>query len=92
VRAVLDPQLRPSVLENRAFGARGGPTALLALEQPDGSDFHFRMNLSPDQQANRAHLLRLARFALWSRGGYIPDEKEKRHGQAIAAASLPAPR
>jgi hypothetical protein len=23
---------------------------------------------------------------------HIPDEKEKRHGQAIAAASLPAPK
>jgi predicted NBD/HSP70 family sugar kinase len=70
VRAVLDPDFRPSVLEARAFRARGGSNAHLALEQPDGSVFHFTMNVSPDDGANRAHLLRLARFALWSRGGF----------------------
>lgn len=70
MRAILDPGFRPSVLAHRAFRALGGPAAQLALEQPDGSVFHFTMNVSPDGEANRAHLLRLARFALWSRGGF----------------------
>jgi predicted NBD/HSP70 family sugar kinase len=72
VPAKLDPRFRPSALAARAFleGARGGPRARLALEQADGSVFHFSTTLSPSDAANRRHLERLAKFALWSRGGF----------------------
>jgi predicted NBD/HSP70 family sugar kinase len=46
----------------------------LALEQADGSVFHFQTELlpagHPEAAANFTHLERLAKLALWSRGGY----------------------
>lgn len=75
VRPVLDAQFRPSALVTRDFHrrarAQGGPTARLALEQADGSVAHFSSPLlADDRDANARHLVRLARFALWSRGGF----------------------
>lgn len=79
----LDPRFRPSVLVDRAFreaalaagGSVGASRARLALEQTDGSVFHFTTELLPDTHpraaaANARHLQRLAKFALWSRGGF----------------------
>jgi predicted NBD/HSP70 family sugar kinase len=77
VQPSLDPRFRPAALAVRNFRAlardAGGRTARLALEQPDGSVFHFTTALLPENHpqaaANRVQLERLAKFALWSRGG-----------------------
>jgi predicted NBD/HSP70 family sugar kinase len=67
----LDPLFRPAALASRAFRAQAtAGTARLALEQPDGSVFHFETPLSTDDGANSAQLQRLLKFALWSRGGF----------------------
>src|SRR5829696_854582 len=78
VRPALDPMFRPAALAVRNFRAMAraaaGRTARLALEQSDGSVFHLTTELLPDghpqARANRVHLERLAKFALWSRGGF----------------------
>jgi predicted NBD/HSP70 family sugar kinase len=74
----LDPRFRPAALCTRAFrqqvGASGGGPLRLALEQADGSVFHFQTELlppaHPQAAANFVHLERLAKLALWSRGGF----------------------
>jgi predicted NBD/HSP70 family sugar kinase len=75
----LDPRFRPAALASRAFrdevrAIAGAPTVRLALEQSDGSIFHFQTTLfpagHPRAAANFPHLERLAKLALWSRGGF----------------------
>jgi predicted NBD/HSP70 family sugar kinase len=75
----LDPAFRPAALavralETEALSAPRPVFARMALEQPDGSVFHLRTALLPAEHgradANLRHLERLAKFALWSRGGH----------------------
>lgn len=79
VKPVLDPGFRPAVLANRALRQQAEETRRpvpvgLALEQADGSVFHVRTEILPDDHpqagANFLHLERLVKFLLWSRGGY----------------------
>src|SRR3954469_25730534 len=73
----LDPHFRPAFLACRAFAERAAasgravPTRF-ALEQADGSVFHFATSLcaedEPSAAGNFTHLERLVKFALWSRG------------------------
>lgn len=79
VAPVLDPQFRPAVLASRAFRAAaratGQPVPVrIALEQADGSVFHFHTELcpagSPGAAANLLHLERFVKFLLWSHGGF----------------------
>ncbi|MEW6159776.1 MAG: ROK family protein [Verrucomicrobiota bacterium] len=79
VTPVLDPFFRPAVLAYRHFRekarASGAPVhARLALEQSDGSVFHFHLDLLPadhsEAPANLIQLERLVKFLLWSRGGW----------------------
>src|SRR4051794_25612378 len=75
----LDPHFRPALLACRAFRERataggGAVPARFALEQADGSVFHFATELcaegGPGAAGNFTHLERLVKFALWSRGGF----------------------
>ena len=79
VTPVLDPAFRPAALATRAFRAAvratGSPVPVtLALEQTDGSVFHFHTELAPAGHAlaaaNFSHVERLAKFLLWQRGGW----------------------
>lgn len=79
IQPPLDPDFRPAVLANRAFQAQvaasGAPVPVtIALEQADGSVFHYRTQVFPENHpqatANHRHLERLVKFLLWSRGGY----------------------
>lgn len=75
----LDPGFEPAVLANRVFAglvkSSGRPMpVVLALEQADGSVFHFRTDVLPDDHPeagrNFRQLERFAKFILWSRGGF----------------------
>ncbi len=75
----LDSAFRPAVLCNHAFLdlARSTGKAVpvrLALEQADGSVFHFRTEILPEQHplasGNLVFIERMVKFLLWSRGGY----------------------
>ncbi len=75
----LDPGFRPAILTNLAFreavaSCDQRQPACLALEQADGSVFHYRMDLPPDDHAlasDAAFVVeRLVKFLLWSRGAY----------------------
>jgi predicted NBD/HSP70 family sugar kinase len=79
VTPTLDPFFRPASLANRVFreevAASGAPVPVrLALEQADGSVFHFSPTvLPPDHPAapgNFRYLERYLKFLLWSRGGH----------------------
>jgi len=79
VTPVLDPAFRPAALATHAFrdAVRATGSAVpvtLALEQADGSVFHFRTELAPESHAlamsNFSHVERLAKFLLWQRGGW----------------------
>jgi predicted NBD/HSP70 family sugar kinase len=79
VTPVLDPAFRPAVLASHAFRDAVRATGqakpvTLALEQADGSIFHFRTELAPAGHAlaaaNFSHVERLAKFLLWQRGGW----------------------
>jgi len=79
VAPVLDPHFRPAALACRAFRARAAASGhavpvRFALEQADGSVFHFATELLPAEDpgaaGNFTHLERLVKFALWSRGGF----------------------
>jgi len=79
VPAVLDPGFRPALLATRAFAeavasSGAGVPVRLALEQTDGSVFHFETAVLPDSHpqaaANDLHVERLVKFLLWSRGGW----------------------
>lgn len=79
ISPVLDPGFRPAVLANRHFrheverAARAIPVTM-ALEQADESVFHFQTKVFPAHDAraaaNLTYLERLAKFLLWSRGGF----------------------
>jgi predicted NBD/HSP70 family sugar kinase len=75
----LDILFRPAVLANREFLARvdasgQGLPITLALEQADGSMFHYSTRIfppaHPQSGANTRYLERLTKFLLWSRGGF----------------------
>ena len=75
----LHADFRPAVLALRAFRARvraaGQPVPVrLAIEQADASVYHFGTEIfpenAPESAANYAHLERLLKFLLWSRGGW----------------------
>jgi predicted NBD/HSP70 family sugar kinase len=79
VTPVLDAAFRPAVLANRAFRkqAQATPGAVpvrLALEQTDGTVSHFTTQVLPENHpqapGNFTCLERIAKFLLWSRGGY----------------------
>jgi predicted NBD/HSP70 family sugar kinase len=77
VKPVLDPHFRPAVLANRAFRRRatGNPVPVhLALEQADGNISHFHTQIlaenDPQAAGNFTYLERIAKFLLWSRGGF----------------------
>src|SRR5690349_9827342 len=79
VTPILDPGFRPAILANRSFrkqtGATGGAIPVkLALEQTDGSIFHFATEIFPSEHpgalGNFSYLERLVKALLWSRGGY----------------------
>ncbi len=79
VTPVLDPAFRPAVLANRAFRQHvaANPNrvpARLALEQIDGTVSRFDTEVLPESagqaDANFTYLERIAKFMLWSRGGY----------------------
>lgn len=78
VQPALDPQFRPAILALRAFRdqvrATGHPQPIrIALEQADGSVYHFRTEIFPDNpplaDGNYLHVERILKFLLWSRGG-----------------------
>jgi len=78
ITPVLDPMFRPASLANRLYreevaASGGGERVRLALEQADGSIFHFETRIfKPDQpgaDGNFTYIERLIKFLLWSRGG-----------------------
>src|SRR3954469_15843461 len=76
IAAVLDPAFRPIALANRAFLSEigGGTPVAFGIEQADGSLFHFHTKIAPPGHklaaGNFTHIERLAKFLLWSRGGF----------------------
>jgi len=75
----LDPHFRPAVLSNRGFreevSACGKAVLVcIALEQADGSVFHFQTSIFPDDSEtstiNFDYIERLVKFLVWSRGGF----------------------
>ena len=76
---VLDPGFRPAVLAVRAFrglvdATEGAVPVRIALEQTDGSVFHFETQVLPESHAqasaNVAYVERFVKFLLWARGGW----------------------
>src|SRR5580658_2581649 len=69
----LEPGFRPAALAHRAFAAEASVPVRIALEQADGSVFHFDKRILAPQHAsaecNFSYLERLLKFLLWSRGG-----------------------
>jgi predicted NBD/HSP70 family sugar kinase len=79
VQPPLDFTFRPAALAHRVFSTQAAATgrpvaARLALEQADGSVFHFKAPLFPEGAAgavgNFFCVERMLKFLLWSRGGY----------------------
>jgi predicted NBD/HSP70 family sugar kinase len=70
----LEPGFRPAALAHRAFAAEASAPVRIALEQADGSVFHFDKLILPANHAaaacNFSFLERLIKFLLWSRGGF----------------------
>jgi len=75
----LDPDFRPAVLANQFFRTQVRATGravpvTLALEQADGSVFHFKTEIfsetDPHSAGNFIYIERLIKFLLWSRGGF----------------------
>src|SRR5579871_6162818 len=89
----LDPAFRPAVLCNHAFldlarSTGGAVPVRLALEQADGSVFHFHTEVLPEQHplaaGNLVYLERMLKFLLWSRGGHrIYFDGPKGLGEAL---------
>ena len=76
---VLDSAFRPAVLANRAFRAAAkasgrSQVVRLALEQADGSVFHYATEIfaetDPRAVENFTHVERLVKFLLWGWGGW----------------------
>lgn len=79
ITPVLDPQFRPAALANRNFreevgASRDAEPVRIAVEQEDGSIFHFRTKIfaekHPAAAGNFRYLERFMKFLLWSRGGF----------------------
>jgi predicted NBD/HSP70 family sugar kinase len=79
IQPVLDNRFCPAVLATRAFRAaiRGSGAAVpvrLALEQADGSVFHYPVDVAPTDSAlaagNFVFVERLVKFLLWGWGGW----------------------
>lgn len=76
ITPALDAAFRPAVLANRAFleGIGAGVPLGFGIEQADGSLFHYRTKVADAghsfARANFAYAERLAKFLLWSRGGF----------------------
>ncbi|MDB6028444.1 MAG: hypothetical protein JWM68_4667 [Verrucomicrobiales bacterium] len=78
IKPVLDPDFRPAVLANRHYRAQakqnGGIPVRIALEQADGSVFHFVSEVFPETHplaaGNFIYVERIVKFMLWSRGGF----------------------
>ena len=77
ITPVLDPMFRPASLANRAFREEveaSGESVLvrIAIEQADGSIFHFQTAIFPEKHPSSAgnfrYLERFLKFLLWSRG------------------------
>ncbi len=74
----LDPGFRPAALFHRAFDAAAAESGArpvdIAVEQADGSTFHWRTmalpSQHPDAELNFVNLERQVKFLLWSRGGH----------------------
>jgi hypothetical protein len=72
----LDPSFRPAALSRRALAKEIGKgiSVVIALEQADGSVFHHRTSVLPEDHlaadAGLWRIERLTKFLLWSRGGY----------------------
>ena len=94
IRPVLDDAFRPAALATRAFRAavRASGSALpvrVALEQTDGSVFHYDVEIappgSPAAAGNFAFLERLVKFLLWGWGGWrIHFDGPKDLGEQLA--------
>ena len=79
ITPALDPMFRPASLATRAFreeaelSGRAVPVRI-AIEQADGSIFHFVTNIfgadHPSAAGNFRYVERFLKFLLWSRGGY----------------------
>ena len=76
---MLDPVFRPAVLANRAYRAAvqtaaKGQLLRLALEQTDGSTFHFNTEIFAEEALGAAgnfiYVERLVKFLLWAWGGW----------------------
>lgn len=80
ITPVLHPQFRPAVLTNHAFlqtirEAKKSTPVTVAVEQADGSIFHFQTEIASGEdaastEANFLYLERFIKFVLWSRGGF----------------------
>lgn len=79
ITPVLDPFFRPAALANRAFLAlvkstHAGLPITLALEQSDGSVFHFHSAILPEAHpqaaGNIVYLERMVKSLLWLWGGH----------------------
>jgi predicted NBD/HSP70 family sugar kinase len=79
IAPVLDAAFRPAVLANRRFReqvrAISNPVPLrLAIEQIDGTVSHFNTEILPETHpraaGNFTYVERIAKFLLWSRGGF----------------------
>src|SRR4051794_19310858 len=79
ITPALDALFRPAVLANHAFRAQAlaskqAVPVELALEQADGSVFHFRTEILPESHPQAAgnfiYIERILKFLLWSWGGF----------------------
>ena len=93
IAPALDPSFRPAALANRELEHRWracgqARTVEIALEQSDGSVFHFHTQVFPDDHPNAPlnlwHLERFIKFILWSRGGFRVFLK----GPAVLSSAL----
>jgi len=75
----LDPAFRPAVLANRAFReqvrlSKNPVPVKLALEQADGSVFHYATEVfsadNPQAAGNFIYIERITKFMLWGWGGF----------------------
>ncbi len=74
IAPILDPGFRPAILARRAFDRAATIPVRLALEQADGSVFHFGLRVldpgDPRSAANAFFVERLAKCLLWTYGGW----------------------
>lgn len=79
ITPVLDPWFRPAVLANHAYceevaSCDDAVPVVLALEQADGSVFHYSAAILPAGHSQAAgnfrYVERLLKFLLWARGGW----------------------